>query len=219
MPVPEGLDWNFWLGPAAWAPYTRDRCHFWWRFVLDTGGGEMTDRGAHILDLAQFINGMDDSGPVRLAASGRAAGAGLYDAFVEYAFECEYPNGVRLVGTSEGERGLRLTGTEGWIFIHIHGGRLEAQPASILRETAPVNGFHAGRSPGHHRNFLDCVKSRLRPVAHEEIGHRTSTLCHLLNIAMRTGRPLEWDPAAERITNDAEADRLRAKPLRHPWAA
>ena len=217
MPVPPGLDYDFWLGPAPWAPYTRERCHFWWRFILDTGAGEITDRGAHILDLAQFINGSDDSGPVEITAKGRPIGTGLYNTFIEYDFECRYSNGVRISGTSGGERGLKLVGTDGWIFIVIHGGRLEAEPASVLRESIEPGGFHAGRSPGHHRNFLDCVKSRRKSVAHEEIGHRTASLCHLVNIAMRVGRPLEWDPVRETITNDPEADRLMRRPARSPW--
>jgi predicted dehydrogenase len=217
MPVPAGLDYDFWLGPAPWAPYTRERCHFWWRFILDTGAGEITDRGAHILDLAQFINNTDDSGPIEISAKGSPIGTGLYNTFIEYDFECRYSNGVRIVGTSGGERGLKLVGTEGWIFIYIHGGRLEAQPSRILKEPIAPHEVHVGRSPGHHRNFLDCVKSRLKPVAHEEIGHRTASLCHLVNIAMRVGRPLEWDPVRETILNDPEADRLMRRPMRSPW--
>lgn len=217
MPVPAGLDYDFWLGPAPWAPYTRERCHFWWRFILDTGAGEITDRGAHILDLAQFVNDSDDSGPVEVSARGVPIGSGLYNTFIEYEFECLYSNGVRILGTSGGERGLKLVGTEGWIFIAIHGGRLEAEPADILKDTIAPHEFHAGRSPGHHRDFLDCVRSRRKPVAHEEIGHRTASLCHLVNIAMRVGRPLKWDPVRETILNDPEADRLMRRPMRSPW--
>ena len=217
MPVPKGFNYDMWLGPAPWAPYTPERCHFWWRFILDYGGGEMTDRGAHIIDLAQFINGTDDSGPVEIMATGKAVGNGLYDCFIEYEFECKYSNGVRLIGGSQGERGLKLVGTDGWIFIHIHGGRHEAEPKSLLIEFIGPNEIHVGRSPEHHRNFLDSIKTRTKPVAHEEIGHRTATICHLLNIAMLTGRKLIWDPEREEITNDSTANRLVNKPMRDPW--
>ncbi len=217
MPVPEGFDYDMWLGPAPWAPYTRDRCHLWWRFVLDYGGGEITDRGAHIIDLAQFINDTDDTGPVQVRARGEQVGSGLYDAFIEYEFECVYKNGVRMIGSSRGERGLKLVGSEGWIFIHIHGGHLKASRASLLKEKIKPDEIHVERSPGHRRNFLDCVKSRKKPVAHEEIGHRTATICHLLNIGMLAQRDLEWDPDRESITNDPAINRMVHRSMRSPW--
>jgi predicted dehydrogenase len=216
MPVPAGFHYDMWLGPASWAPYTPKRTHFWWRFILDTGGGEMTDRGAHIIDLAQFINESDDSGPIEFIAKGSQVTSKLFDCFIEYAFECTYKNGVKLIGTSEGNRGLKLVGSDGWIFINIHGGRLEASNPDILRETIGAHEIHTERSPEHHRNFLDCVKSRRKPVAHVEIGHRTATICHLLNIAMLMKKPIHWDPVKE-ISTDAEINRLLKKPMRSPW--
>jgi predicted dehydrogenase len=217
MPVPKGFDYDMWLGPARWAPYTRERTHFWWRYILEYGGGEMTDRGAHILDLAQFINDADNTGPVEISGKGKSVGNGLYDCFIEYEFDCTYANGVRLIGGSKGERGLRLVGDEGWIFIYIHGGRLTAEPASILRDKIGSHEIHTRRSPGHHRDFLNSIKSRQKTIASEEIGHRTATLCHLLNIAYMTGRKLQWDPVTEKITNDDGANRLLKKPMRAPW--
>jgi len=219
MSVPGGFDYNRWQGPAPYAAYTRKRTHFWWRYILDYGGGEMTDRGAHIIDLAQFINDMDNSGPVEIRATGEQIGQahGLYDCFIEYDFECTYSNGVKMIGSSEGDRGLKLVGTDGWIFIHIHGGRLEARPKSLLKEEIDADEIHVGRSPGHHRNFLDCMRTRSKPVAHEEIGHRTATICHLLNIGMLLDRPLQWDPVNERVTNDEAADKVARKPMRSPW--
>ncbi|MDZ7371441.1 MAG: gfo/Idh/MocA family oxidoreductase, partial [candidate division KSB1 bacterium] len=76
--------------------------------------------------------------------------------------------------------------------------------------------IHTERSPGHHRNFLDCVKTRRLPVAHAEIGHRTATICHLLNIAMLTRKPIRWDPVKE-ISDDPDINRLLARPMRSPW--
>ncbi len=216
VPVPEGFHYDMWLGPACWAPYTPKRTHFWWRFILETGGGEMTDRGAHIIDLAQFIHESDDSGPIELVAEGKQVTSKLFDCFIEYAFECTYSDGVKLIGTSSGNRGLRLVGSDGWIFIHIHGGRLEASNPDILREIIGAGEVHTERSPGHHRNFLDCVKSRRLPVAHAEIGHRTATICHLLNIAMLTRKPIRWDPQNER-SDDDEINRLLKRPMRSPW--
>jgi len=217
MPVPEGFDYDMWLGHTPWAPYTKMRCHFWWRFILNYGGGEMTDRGAHIIDLAQLGNGTDDTGPVEIFGRGWAPNDGLFDTFLEYEFECRYANGVRLIGESKEPRGLKFEGTDGWIFIHIHGGHLEAQPPSLLQESIVTGEIHLGRSPGHHQDFLNAVKTRQQPVAPAEVGHRTATICHLVNIAMLTGRQLKWDPQQEQIIKDIEANRLLSRPMRSPW--
>ncbi|MBT3375776.1 MAG: Gfo/Idh/MocA family oxidoreductase [Lentisphaerae bacterium] len=217
MPVPEGLDWNMWLGPAPWAPYTEKRCHFSFRYILDYSGGEMTDRGAHILDLAQLALDMDDSGPVELAGTGWRPEDGLFNTFMRYEFSMRYGNGVQLLGSEASPRGIRFEGSDGWVFIHIHGGRLEASLASLLKEKLTPDEIHLGRSPGHHQDFLNAVRTRGTPMATPEIGHRTATLCHLLNAAMLTGQRLEWDPAAERVTNSEEANRLLSRPARPPW--
>ncbi len=216
MPIPKGFHYDLWLGPASWAEYTKKRTHFWWRFILETGGGEMTDRGAHIIDLAQFINDADDTGPIEFKAKGEQVTSKLFDCFIEYEFECRYANGLKLIGTSEGERGLKLVGENGWIFIHIHGGRLEASNPDILTAKIGPHEIHTQYSPGHHRNFLDSVKSRKKAIAHEEIGHRTATICHLLNIAMLLDKPIAWDPVKE-ISTDDEINKMLKKPTRSPW--
>lgn len=217
MPIPEGFDYDFWLGHTRAVDYTEKRCHFWWRFILSCGGGEMTDRGAHVIDLAQLCAGFDDTGPVEIEAAGSASTTSLYDAFMDYKFVNRFANGVVMNGASEGPRGLKLQGSDGWIFIHVHGGKLEAEPASLLEEKIGENEIQLGRSPGHQRNFADCVKSRQQPFAHAEIGHRTASICHLNNIAMRLGRKLKWDPATEQVQDDAEANQLLTPNMRSPW--
>jgi hypothetical protein len=124
---------------------------------------------------------------------------------------------VRVIGRNQDPRGLKFIGPEGSIFIHIHGGRLEADPASILEEKIGDGEIALGRSPGHYRNFLDCIKSREQPLAHAEIGHRTGSICHLNNIAMLIGRKLQWDPVRETIIGDPEANRLLGPGIRDPW--
>jgi predicted dehydrogenase len=217
VPVPPGFDYDRWLGHTAKAPYTPLRCHFWWRFILAYGGGEMTDRGAHVIDLAQLGAGTDDTGPVEIKARGTQSKTGLYDAFMDYQFEDKFAGGLRMIGSTANPRGLKFEGTDGWIFIHVHGAKLEADPASLLTSKIGEKDVHLGRSPGHHRNFLDCVKNRQTPVASAEIGHRTASICHLNNIAMLTGRDLVWDPQKEQITNDAEANALLTPKMRAPW--
>lgn len=215
QPVPEGFDWDFWLGPTPVQPYHERRAHFWWRFILATGGGEMSDRGAHIIDLAQLALGMDDSGPVEFKAKGSRKAGCLYDAFMDYEFECTYANGVRLVGANKEPRGLKIIGDSGSLFIHIHGAALEPSSPDLLN--LKDLSVQLGRSPGHHRNFIDCIKSREQPVAHAGIGCRTATVCHLLNIAMLTGRPLRWDPEKELLLDDLEASKLVLPAMRGDW--
>lgn len=218
MPVPDGFDYDTWLGPATMAPYHEKRCHFWWRFNLAYGGGEMTDRGAHIIDLAQLALGTDSSGPAEIHAAGKAVASPLYDTYLDFQFENRYADGTRLLGSNHGPRGIHFEGSEGWLFVHIHGGKLEAGPKSILDDSKPAShDVDLGRSPGHHRNFLDCVKSRQTPFASAEIGHRTATICHLNNISMRLGRPLKWDPVAEEILDDDKATALLTPKMRPPW--
>ncbi len=217
MPVPDGFDYDMWLGHTPKFPYTELRSHFWWRFILEYGGGEMTDRGAHIIDLGQLGNDTDDTGPVELSARGWENENGIFDSFMKFEFECRYADGVRLIGQSAATRGVKFEGTDGWVFIHIHGGHLEAEPASLLREKIGVGEVHLGRSPGHHQDFIESVKTRRQPMASAMIGHRTATICHLLNIGMQMGVPLKWDPEAEQITNDAEANRMLSRPMRSPW--
>ncbi|MBN2411720.1 Gfo/Idh/MocA family oxidoreductase [candidate division KSB1 bacterium] len=217
MPVPPGLDYDFWLGPTPWASYTKKRSHFWWRYILSYGGGEMTDRGAHILDLAQLVMGTDETGPVEFSGIGEAPRDGLFNTFINYNYQCRYANGVQLIGKYDLPRGIKFEGTDGWIFIHIHGGRLESEPKSIVQEIIEPDEIHVGRSPGHQRNFLDCVITRNKPMADAETGHRTATICHLLNIAMLTEQKLLWDPKLEQITNSPEANKMIAPPMRSPW--
>lgn len=217
QPVPAHLDYNMWLGHTAEAPYCDRRTHFWWRFVLAYGGGEITDRGAHVIDIGQLGGGFDNTSVVEMKATGKRNSGSLYDAFWEYEFEGKYANGVQLIGSSSGTRGVKFEGTDGWIFVHIHGGRVEASDPALLKDTIGDSETRLGRSPGHHQNFIDGIKTRRQPVASAEIGHRTGTLCHLINIAMITGKPLKFDPGTETITNDAAANAMLSPKMRSPW--
>ncbi len=217
MPVPEGFDYNMWLGPAPLEPYTEKRCHFWFRYILDYSGGEMTDRGAHILDLAQLGNGTDDTFPTSVEGQGWFPEDGLFNTAMSYRYQFGYANGVTLIGESKGERGVKFEGTDGWIFIHVHGGDLEAEPAALLKEVIGPKELHLGRSRGHHLDFIENVKSRGECKAPVEVGFHTAAMCHMANIAMRLGRKLNWDPAKEMFINDDEANRMMVPAMRSPW--
>ena len=218
--VPEGFDYDFWLGHTPKVPYTEKRCHFagaknpGWRFILTYGGGEMTDRGAHVIDLAQLCMGTDDTGPVEIEAKGERNKDSLYNAFWDMEFTNVYANGVKMIGDFKEPRGLKLEGSDGWIFCHVHGQKLEASDEKILdgKSAAGLNPL-----PAHVRNFLDSVKSRKQPAATAEIGHRTASICHINNIAMALGRKLKWDPKKEQFDKDEEANKMLTPTMREPW--
>jgi predicted dehydrogenase len=224
MTAPEGFDYDTWLGHTAKVPYTERRCHFSWRFILAYGGGEMTDRGAHVIDLAQLGMGTDGTGPIEIEARGVRNKESLFDAFWDYEFTNTYPNGIKMIGGVQTPRGLKFEGSDGWLFIHVHGAKLEASDPVFLKEKPDSLSVKLGRGPGqsreptllHVRGFLDAVKSRKEPFATAEIGHRTASICHLNNIAMLIGKKFQWDPSREQAT-EAEANKLLTPLMRPPW--
>jgi predicted dehydrogenase len=214
---PKELDYNFWLGHTAKVPYVPERVHFNWRWVLAYGGGEMTDRGAHVIDLAQLGAGTDLTGPVEVEAEGVRQKDCLYDCFWDYTFTNTFAGGLKMIGSTAGPRGLKLEGSDGWVFIHVHGAKLEASDPELLKLKADDFKVKLGRTTSHVRNFLDCVKSRGTPFATAEVGHRTASICHLNNIAMALGRKLKWDPKKEQFVEDAAANKLLTPRMRAPW--
>jgi predicted dehydrogenase len=217
MPVPEGFDYEMWLGPAPWAPYTKDRIHWNFRWILDYSGGMLTDWGAHLLDGAQWGNDTEHTGPVEVKGKGKFWRNGLYNTATEYHIEYKYADGVQLIVTS-GTPSLRFEGDEGWIGNRGWRGKLQAEPASILNSTIGPNEIHLYTCKGgEQRNFLDCVKSRKACYFPPEIGHRCFTIAHIGNISMLLGRKLRWDPERERFINDEQANRMLSRAMRSPW--
>ena len=217
MPVPEGFDYDMWLGPAPWAPYTRDRCHWNFRWIFDYSGGMLTDWGAHLLDGAQWGNDTEHTGPVEVEGRGVFCQGGLYDTAREYHLQYTYADGVKLFVDS-GEPSLRFEGTEGWVGNRGWRGKLEASRPAILDSAIGPNDVHLYTCPGgEQRNFLDCIKSRQACYFPPEIGQRCFTIAHIGNIAMRLGRKLRWNPEEERFVNDDEANRMLRRTARSPW--
>jgi len=221
MPVPEGFDYEMWLGPAPQAAYHQDRCLYRFRFIYDYSGGQITNYGAHSNDMAQWAMGTDDTGPIEvelLEAKFLPKGS-LFDAATETRFRCKYANGVELVcETEKSNVGTRFEGTEGMVQTGYAG--FFSNPESLKTAELGPNDKPLYRSDDHVGNFLDCIKSRGEPVAPVEVGHRSSSLCHLGNIAVRLGKQnkvLKWDPARERFTNDDEANAMLTRPMRGPW--
>lgn len=222
MPVPDGFDYEMWLGPAPWAAYTEKRCHWNFRWILDSSGGQVTDWGAHHIDIAHWGMGCDDTGPEEVAGTGMFPADGLWNAAVDYDFQCRYAGGVTMhVGSNNHYRqGVRFAGDRGW--VHITRSGLDASAKSLLTEKIGPEEIHLARPSGdhrqgHRRDFLDCVKSRARTIAPVEVGHRSVIPAHLGNIAMILGRKIRWDAEREVILNDPAASRMLGRTLRSPW--
>jgi predicted dehydrogenase len=217
MPVPDGFDYDMWLGPAPWAPYTKGRCRWNFRWILDYSGGQLTDWGAHLLDGVQWGNDTEHTGPVEVQGKGVFGRDGLYNTAKEYRIEYKYADGVRLIVTS-GTPSLRFEGTEGWIGNRGWRAPLQAEPKSILTSLIGPNETHLYTCrAGEQRNFLDCVKSRKACYFPPEIGQRCFTIAHIGNISMLLGRKLRWDPDKEQFVNDDEANRMLSRSMRSPW--
>lgn len=218
-PVPDGSDYEMWLGPAPWAPYHKDRCFYNFRFILDYSGGQVTNFGAHCLDLAQWANGTELTGPVEVEDAGSEWPTdGLFDVASKVHFRARYADGVELeCAQSEGRPACRFEGTEGWLMSGYQGSGFDSNIPGLQASVIGPQEISLGTSDNHFRNFLDCIKTRRDPIAPVEVGHRSATLCHIGNIAMRLKRKLRWDPVAEKFIGDDQANQMLSRPYREPW--
>jgi len=217
-PVPEGFDYDMWLGPTPWHPYTGAYVRGW-NYFWDVGAGPLIGMGCHYTDIAQWALKRDDTGPV--AYEGTATWN--HDAFSETPVTadctCTYADGVKIVLRSSGafaDRYIRFVGTEGWIQVDDQTDAVTAEPESILRDRS-VSAKGWAQTGDHVRNWLDCIKTRGRTVCHPESAHRATTICHAVNIGLRLGRSLKWDPQTERF-DDAEANAMLLRAMRPPWS-
>lgn len=218
-PIPEGFDYERWLGPAPEAPYSPARCHVNFRWNLDYSGGMLTDWGGHHPDIAQWGMGTDRTGPIRIrnAKGTFPPRTDLWNTATAFSFECDYANGVTLKVADTFEMGVTFHGTQGSIFVTR--GRHRSTPASIWDAPLASDAVRLPQSDHHFRNFIDCILSRKEPVAPVEVAHRSITIAHLGNIAMQVGKELAWDPATERFHGDGsdEANQRLQRPMRAPW--
>ena len=201
-PDPEVLDWDLWLGPAAWRPFNPGYvARKFWMAHRDFAGGELTEWGSHTADLCQWANNADDTGPRQFELA-------------ENTVVAHYDNGVKLV-FEHGKWPLhvRFVGTEGSIYVD-DDGTIEAEPKSLLADRKFGKGYPQAN---HVRNFLDCVKTRRRPIAPAEGAHRANTTCQVANICLQLGRNLTWDPDNEKFVNDPMADQKLSRAARAPW--
>lgn len=224
MPVPPELDYDFWLGPAPWAPYTEKRVHPasgygrpGWLRIADYGAGMITGWGSHHNDIAQWGMGTEYTGPVEIEAEAQFPKDGLWDVHGAFRIEYTYANGVKVTcaDTRKNKQGVLFEGTQGWVYVKR--GHIDANPKSLLDSTIKPNEIHLYKSTSHKGNWFECIKSRKETVAPPEVAHRSCSVCLLGEIAMRLGRKLKWDPDREEFINDAEANKMVSKPMRSPW--
>jgi predicted dehydrogenase len=214
-PVPEGFNYDLWLGPAPEAPYVPARCHVNFRWIMDYSGGQVTDWGGHHPDIAQWALGMDDSGPIVIRNARGVFPDGLWNTATEFYFEAVYENGVTMIISNEERMGITFQGEDGWIYVTR--GNQEYSSPEIWNDPLPADAVRLPVSENHFRNFIDCVISREEPVAPVEAAHRSISIAHLGNIAMLLGRDLRWNRVAERVIDDEQANAMLSRPMRDPW--
>ena len=200
-PMEPGLDWDRWLGPAPKRPYNAilsprgvHKGFPNWRAYREYSGGGMTDFGAHHYDIAQWGLDMDHSGPIEVIPP--------EDPKAFKGLRFKYANGVEMI--HGGPDGITFVGTQG--IIAVNRDRLNSVPDKILKEPLKEKDVHLPRPKSHHDNWLECIRTRERPIADVEIGARTVTICHLANLGYWNRRRLRWDPENWTFLGDTEAN-------------
>ena len=222
-PVPSNLNYDMWLGPTPKQPYTEGRVHPQagfsrpgWLQIESYCRGMITGWGAHMFDTAQWGLGTDRSGPVEIEATAEFPKRGLFDVHTSFRAEGRYASGVRLIAESGSPAGVRFEGEEGWIAVTRSD--LKAQPQSLLTETIADDEVQLYESNNHMLDFLQCMRTGKDPICPVEVGHRSNSVCVIAHVAMKLGRKLHWDPAAERFRDDEAANALLDYPHREPWS-
>lgn len=232
QPAPEGLDWNLWVGPAPWRPYNAAYHRnpppgvVPWVFCEAFGAGAVTGYHSHAADVIQYALGVETGGPVEVLHPSDGGFPTL---------TCRYANGTLLHHVEHwgqvkdlykavppdaqlaGNFGGVFVGERGWITSMSTGGPVQGGPEGLLEEMKlTVREVNIGAN-NHHENWLRCIRTRAKPSSHEEIGHRSASLGHLVDIAYREGRSLKWDPVKEEFPGDDRANRRRSRAMREPW--
>jgi len=237
-PAPAELDYDMWLGPAPYRPYNKHRVHYFFRFFWDYSGGQMTNWGAHHLDITQWALGMDDSGPVEITGKGEFDPQKRFEVPSAFAITYKYANGVVVECQSpvpkvaplipdRKEQAMEIldgkTDFTGCIFegekglLYVNRGVIRVWPEEVFETPIKEGDVRLHASTQHHQDWFASIKNRKPPICDVSIGHRSATVCHLGNIAIRSGRKIQWDPVKEVIVGDAEAAKLTTKEYRAPW--
>jgi predicted dehydrogenase len=242
VPVPDGLDWDFWLGPAPEVLYRAlpqlregygggvplfSNCHYSFRNWHEYSGGKLTDWGAHHVDIACWALGASDTGPSKVAPveytlpveykDGNPVVDDQYNAATKFTIRVDMPNNVEMIITSEGDNGILFEGTEGRFFVNR--GKITGKPVEDLKDNPlpddAIEAVYGGKvSENHTANFIEGIKARKQPISDVWSHNRMLEICHLSNIAMRLGRELQWDPDKREIVGDTQANSFLAREYR-----
>jgi predicted dehydrogenase len=216
---PKHLDYQRWLGPAPEAPYCPARVHKTWRWNLDYGGGMLMDWVGHHVDIAHWGLGFDHDGPVEVEGKGEYSLANaVWNAPSKFHVTARYRNGVTMHvrgGYDKVLPGVKWIGEGGWLWVDRNG--MDARPRQTLFSRIRPDEIHLEESPGHHRQFLDCVKSRGRTIAPPDVALRSTVPGYLGLISILTGTKIRWDPDNQKIVDNSAAERLLSRSLRSPW--
>lgn len=239
MPVPPNLNYDEWLGSTPVVYYTENRVHPQndygrpgWLRCEQFGAGMITGWGSHHIDSAHWAMDTELTGPVEIWGKAEFPTSGLWDVHGAFTTEALYANGVHMIVSGDFPNGIRFEGTEGWIFVS-RGNEavtasdpqsalkderaLAASDPAIIKSAIGPKETHLYQSTDHHGNWLDCIRTRRRPIAPVAVAHRSCSACLLHHIAMKLPRRLRWDPAKERFIGDEEANRLLSRPQRKPY--
>ena len=229
---PSHLNWDMWLGQTPLVPYCPERCHRTFRWWLDYSGGQMTDWGAHHIDIAQWGMNRDGSGPVEVYGRGTFPSVeNGYDVPTPFEARMIYDDGVELIVLDDAPKersGIMFEGEKGRIFVN--SANVDGKPAEDLEQnplprekyeiyahdnlSRPTRYGNRDALTNHMGNFFDCIKTRQQPISDVASQHRTATVCHLGTISMRLGRKLKWDPAKEQCVGDDEANSMLGREQR-----
>ncbi len=210
-------DYDFWCGPAPVLPLMQARHHRWWRGHRAWGGGVLMDWIGHDNDIAHWAMGVDRSGPLTVEATDWVfPETSIYNTPQSFTIRCEYPGRITSSISSSHRQGLKLTGSEGWVFVRR--GRIEASDKRWLEKDFRPGSWQVQKTGTHAANFLSCIRSRQECVAPADVGHRSITPGHLGYVSWALQKPLSWDAETETITNDEAAGELLAEvEYRQPW--
>ncbi|MBN2315996.1 MAG: Gfo/Idh/MocA family oxidoreductase, partial [Sedimentisphaerales bacterium] len=240
-PVPDDLDYDMWLGPALWAPYSYERCRpytrrpdkSWtlnystWYHIPDYCIGFIGNWGIHHVDIAQWGHGAEDTGPVEIEGRGVFPQGSVPGCALTWKVENRFSDGVTMVHMDNQtsaehpdqvpgfSQGILFRGDEGWVFVNRS--KLDAHPKSLLKSQMESHEVRLHESSSHHRDFLDAVRTGTTTACPIDVAVRSNTICQLDDIAIRLGRTLRWDPQKEECINDPQAARMLARPMRSPW--
>ena len=228
-PVPEWLDYNMWLGPAPYKPYTLDRCsNKWWWFISDYALGFIAGWGIHPIDIALWGGRIDKAGNIEVEGKGEFPTAGVCDTAVHWDVKMKFAHGLKLNFTDSQMpeewpkrygrvcgHGTAFEGSEGWVHVDRFG--INTQPENLVKTSWGPNDIHLYESNNHQRNLLDCVKSRKQTICPVDEAVKGEILCHISDITIRLKKKLLWDQKKEKFINNDEANQRLTRSMRSPW--